>query len=85
MMKNATGITLNGVGLILVDFLDDTLTPRDRDTTCRLFNFIRFYPNKAARCLQQIEDVASEYKPVDYWRWQLPMPSDYAPYKRHIC
>jgi len=81
----ATVINLNGVGSIIVDFDNDTLTPRDRNTTCRLFNFIRFYPNKAARCLQQVEDVASEYKPADYWNWRLQMPSDYKPYKGHIC
>jgi hypothetical protein len=79
------GINLNGVGVILVDFDNATLTPRDHNTTCRLWNFIRFYPNKAAHCLQQVEDVASEYKPADYWNWRLPMPPDYAPYKRHVC
>lgn len=76
-------ILMNGVGVIVANLTEHTLTPASNNAAYHLWQMIRFNATEAVRRMETAEKTADEYltppemddHPV--WTWRLPTPPDY--------
>ena len=81
-----TRIILNGVGAVDLDLENHVLTPVDMITSYRLWCLIQHSPRKAARVMDECEQISNEYAEDDLgWFWNLPVPPNYKPCPCCVC
>jgi hypothetical protein len=81
-----TRLILNGIGAVNLDLENRTLTPASLQVSWRLWCLIQHSPRKAARRMQECEQVANDYAEEDgRWLWDLPVPPGYMPCPCCIC
>lgn len=83
---NTTCLILNGIGRVLVDVENHTLSPATEGLSIRLWVLIQDSPRKATHRMQLLENAAAEYsKDDDPWFWDLRVPEAYQPCSCCLC
>lgn len=76
-------ILMNGVGVIMADLNEHTLTPASTNAAYHLWQIIRHDAVEAVERMETVEETADEYltdlelEAFKIWSWRLPTPPDY--------
>lgn len=81
--REPVAILMNGVGVIMANLTEHTLTPASVNAAYHLWQMIRFNAPEAVRRMETTEKTANEYleetelETFATWTWHLPTPDDY--------
>ena len=82
---------MNGVGVVIADPVEHTLTPATLQTSATLYMLLHHDAHLAAMRMDEAEAIADDYlddenaESFEEWIWYLPVPKDHKLCPCHSC